>query len=150
MEHHESLTKSNIYHPSRPLSRRTAEPILYLAERMANADQDPVPREERVINMIADAVGMPTFRHQPWFREMTEAAAIERLNTDLAKKATLVVLSLVLKADVKRKPSEHAYFTHIREELGAEPITVPVDLDAHKSLALEYFVDQATRHTVRR
>lgn len=145
MEHHSSQTKSNIFHPPRPVSRRTAEPILFLAERMATADNEAVPREERVIDMIADAVGMPTFRHQPWFREMTEAAAIERLNTDLSKKAALVVLSLVLKADVRRKPSEHAYFSHIREELGAEPITVPVEVEDHKRLALEYFVDAATR-----
>jgi hypothetical protein len=138
-------SKSNILHPSRPVSRRTAEPILFLAECMAAADQEPVPRELRIVDMVADAVGIPTFRHQPWFREMTETAAIERLNTDLAKRATLVVLSLVLKADVKRKPSEQALFTRIREALGAPPITVPVDLEGHRRLALEYFVDARTR-----
>jgi hypothetical protein len=141
----DSLRKTNVVHPPRPVSRRTAEPILYLADRMASADDEAVPRETRMIDMIADAVGMPTFRHQPWFREMTEDAAISRLNTELAKRAALVVLALILKADVKRKPSEHAYFSHIREALGAEPITVPVDLEQHRQLVLEYFVDAATR-----
>ncbi|HKI98360.1 MAG TPA: hypothetical protein VKB51_07800 [bacterium] len=150
MEFESGLRKSNIVHPPRPVSRRSAEPILYLAERMASADDEAVPRETRMIDLLASAVGMPTFRHQPWFREMTESAAIERINTELAKRATLVVLALILKADVKRKPSEHAYFTRIREALGAEPVTVPVDLDAHKNLALEYFVDAATRGVARR
>ena len=149
METSGGLPKSNVVHPPRPVSRRTAEPILYLAERMASADDEAVPRETRVIDMIADAVGMPTFRHQPWFREMTEKAAIERVNTELAKRATLVVLALLLKADLKRKPSEQAYFTHIREALGAPPITVPVDVDDHRRLALEYFVDAATRGVAR-
>ncbi|MCH9044702.1 MAG: hypothetical protein IIA40_01200 [SAR324 cluster bacterium] len=133
--------KSGIFHPPRALSRKTAEPILYLADRMAMADQEAVPREMRMIDLIADAVGLPTFRHQPWFREMTEAAALQRLTTDLAKRATLVVLSLILKADAKRRPAEQAYFSRLREQLGAPPITVPVDLEAHKKLALQYFQD---------
>jgi tellurite resistance protein len=131
--------------PGRPVSRRTAEPILFLADRMASADQIAVPREERVISQIADAVGMPTFRHQPWFRQMTEAAAIERLNTDLSRRAALVVMALILKADLQRKPSELAYFRRIREALGADPVTVPVDLEEHRKLVMTYFVDAATR-----
>jgi hypothetical protein len=145
METNFAVPKGGVIHPSRPVSRRTAEPILYLADLMASADNEPVPRELRIVDMVADAVGMPTFRHQPWFRQMNEAAAVERLNTELAKRAALVVLALVLKADVKRKPSEHAFFTRIREALGAEPITVPVDIEEHRKLALEYFVDAATR-----
>jgi len=137
---------SKIFHPQRPISRRTAEPILFLAERMATIDDDPVPREERVIDMLAEAIGLPTFRREPWFRDMTEDAAVQRISSELAKRATLVVLSLVLKADVKRKPSEHAYFTRMREMLGAEPITVPVDLEDHKKLAMEYFQEPAARH----
>ena len=136
---------SKVLHPPRPVSRRTAEPILYLADRMASSDQEAVPRELRMVDMVADACGLPTFRHQPWFREMTETAALERLNTELAKRAALVTLALVLKADVKRKPSEHAYFTHIREALGAPGVTVPVDLEAHRRLVLEYFVDSSKR-----
>ncbi len=132
---------SNIFRPPRALSRKTAEPILYLADSMAKADEEVVPREMRMIDLVADAVGLPTFRHQPWFREMTEAAALHRLNTDLAKRATLVVLSLILKADAKRRPAEQAYFSRLREQLGAPPITVPVDLEAHKRLALQYFQD---------
>ena len=132
---------SGIFRPPRALSRKTAEPILYLADSMAKADDEVVPRETRIIDLIADAVGLPTFRHQPWFREMTEAAALQRLTTDLAKRATLVVLSLILKADAKRRPAEQAYFSRLREQLGAPPITVPVDLEAHKRLALRYFQD---------
>lgn len=149
MSEENEAARSNIYHPPRPISRRTAEPILYLADLMANADDDAVPRETRMIDLLADAVGMPTFRHQPWYREMTEASAIDRLTTDLAKRAALVVLALVLKADVKRKPSEHAFFTRIREALTSEGITVPVDLDEHKKLALEYFLDTSSHAAYR-
>ena len=131
-----------IQRPARPLSSHIAKPILFLAERMAQADQDSVPRETRMIDRIADAVGLPTFRYQPWFRDMTEAAALSQLNSELAKRGTLVVLSLILKADVKRKDSEMAYFRRIREALGAEPVTVPVELEAHLDLALAYFLDK--------
>lgn len=139
MTQEETNGTSNILTPPRPISRKTAEPILFLADRMADADLEQVPRESRIIDLLAEAVGLPTFRREPWFREMTEAGAIQRINTDLAKNATLVVLSLILKADVKRKDDEHAYFTRIREALQAPPITVPVDLEEHKRLALKYF-----------
>ena len=141
MSQEDAAPESGLLHPQRVLSRKTAEPILFLADRMAKADEEVVPRENRMIDMIADAVGLATFRHQPWFRDMTEAAALQRLNTDLAKRATLVVLSLILKADAKRRPEEQAYFSKVREQLGAPPITVPVDLEAHKKLALQYFQD---------
>lgn len=133
--------EGKIFYPQRQLSRKTAEPILFLAEKMANADHDKVPRESRMIDIIADAVGMATFRHQPWFSEMTEDAAISRITTEMSKKATLVVLSLVLKADSRRKPEEHDFFTWVRQQIGADPITVPVALEEHKKLALMYFLD---------
>lgn len=136
---------AGIYHPQRPVSRRSAEPILFLADMMARADQDASPRELRMIDRLADAVGMPTFRHQPWFRDLTEAAAVSQITTDLSKRATMVVLTLILKADVKRRPSEIAYFRKLREAIGADPITVPVNIDDHMALALEYFVDAGTR-----
>ena len=118
-----------IYYPQRQLSRKTAEPILFLAEKMAQSDNETVPRESRMIDMIADAVGMATFRHQPWYREMTQEAAIARITTDMARKATMVVLTLVLKADSRRKAAENDYFTWLRNQIGAEPITVPVISD---------------------
>lgn len=145
MENQTHPKVSGIHHPPRPLSRRTAEPILFLADQMARADQEASPRETRMIDRLADAVGMPTFRTQPWYRDLTEAAAIEQISTDLAKRATMVVLALVLKADMKRKPSEMAYFRRIREALGADPVTVPVGLEEHMALALRYFVDGHTR-----
>ena len=141
MENENAEPKSNIHQPSRPLSRKSVEPILYLADKMASSDQDAVPRENRMIDILADSAGVPTFRHQPWFRDMTEEGALNRINTEMAKRATMVVLALILKADVKRKPSEHEYFTYVRERLGSDPITVPVDLDEHKKLALKYFMD---------
>lgn len=149
METQNQTRVSGIFHPPRPLSRRSAEPILFLAELMARADQDASPRELRMIDRLADAVGMPTFRHQPWFRNLTEPAAISQITTDLAKRATMVVLTLVLKADAKRRPSEMAYFRKIREAIGADPVTVPVGLDEHLSLALEYFIDEHTRSAPR-
>lgn len=133
--------EGKVFYPQRKLSRKTAEPILFLAEKMADADHDKVPRESRMIDMIANAVGMSTFRHQPWFREMNQDAAIARITTDLAKKATMVVLTLVLKADSRRKPKEHDYFTWLRNQIGADPITVPVRLENHRKLALMYFLD---------
>ena len=133
--------EGKVFYPQRQLSRKTAEPILFLAEKMADADHDKVPRESRMIDMIADAVGMSTFRHQPWFRDMTQEAAIARITTDMAKKAAMVVLTLVLKADSRRKPREHEYFTWLRNQIGADPITVPVALEDHKKLALMYFLD---------
>lgn len=132
--------EEKIFYPQRQLSRKTAEPILFLAEKMADADRDKVPRESRMIDIIADAVGMATFRHQPWFRDMTQDAAVSRITTDMAKKATMVVLSLVLKADSSRKPEEHVFFTWVRTQIGADPITVPVALEDHKKLALMYFL----------
>jgi hypothetical protein len=142
--------ESNVYHPPQPVSRRMAEPILYLADLMSRADNTAVPRELRAIDAIAIAAGLAGFRHQPWFREMNEASALQRLNTDHAKRAALVVLSLVLKADLARLPNEKAFFTHIREALGAEAITVPVDLEEHKRLALEYFEDASAGRPGRR
>ncbi len=79
--------EKEIFYPQRQLSRKTAEPILFLAETMADADHDKVPRESRMIDMIADAVGMATFRRQPWFSEMNEDAAISRITTEMAKNA---------------------------------------------------------------
>ena len=133
--------EGRIFYPQRQLSRKSAEPILFLAEKMANVDHDQVPRESRMIDMIANAVGLSTFRRQPWFSDMNEAAALSRITTDMAKKATMVVLSLVLKADSRRKPEEHDYFTWVRQQIEADPITVPVALEEHKKLALMYFLD---------
>ena len=141
MSEEKDQPEKKLYYPQRQLSRKTAEPILFLAEKMAQSVRETVPRESRMIDRIADAVGMSTFRHQPWFREMTQEAAIARITTDMAKRATMVVLTLVLKADTKRKPSEHEYFTWLRNQIGAEPITVPVGLEDHKKLALKYFHD---------
>ena len=56
----------------------------------------------------------------------------------LARQGALVVLSLVLKADSDRLESEQAYFTEIRGMIGGDPVTVPIDFQDHKNLAVEY------------
>ena len=133
--------ESLIKHPPRSLSRKSLGPILYLAERMANADEVIMPRETRIIDQLAKAAGLEKFRHEPWYLKMTEKEAIQLVSSDLAKQATMVILSLILKADMRRKDQEHAYFTNIRQQLMAEPVTVPVDLEAHTALAMEYIKD---------
>jgi len=132
---------SNIFRPPRTLSRKTAEPIIYLATRMSQSDNEAVRRETRIIDMIAEAVGYANYRHEKWFLDMTEAEALARINSDLAKKAALVVLAMVLKADSYRKEEEQEYFSWVRDQLGADPVTVPIDLEEHRKLVLSYFAD---------
>lgn len=133
--------------PNRPraVSREIAEAILFLADRMAESIRDNVPLSARMVEFLAEAAGMPMFRRQPWYRDMTESAALFRIRTAPAKAATLVVLSLVLKADMKRMKKEHVYFSWVREQIRAAPVTVPVDLEAHKWLALKYLRPSARK-----
>lgn len=137
----ENNDTSSIVHPHRVLSRKTAEPIIYLAHRMSKSDSESVRRETRIIDMVAKAVGYENYRHDSWFKDMTEAEALKRINSDLAKNACLVVLSLILKADSHRKDEEQEYFSWVRDQLGADPITVPIDIEEHKKLAMDYFTD---------
>ena len=136
-----SAPQSGVFHPPRALSRKSLLPILYLAERMASADNEAVRRETRIIDQLAQAAGMDRFRDDPDFKRLNEELAFKSIGSDLAKKATLVILSLILKADVRRKDDEHEYFSRVREHLGAAPITVPIEKEAHTKLALEYVQD---------
>lgn len=129
----------HIVHPTRKVPRDLVAPILYLADRMSNSGLNETPRASRTVDKLADALGQPTFRVQPWFRNLTEAGAIAQLNTENARQAALVVLSLILKTAKGSRGAERAYFSYVREQLGAPPITVPADLNAHKRLALRYF-----------
>jgi len=133
-----SAPKSGVIHPPRPLHHKYLEPILYLAERMAKSDKELAAAERRFVDELAKAAGMKDFRTKPWYRELTDESACKKLDIDAAKRGCLVVLTLVLKADVKKKPEEHEYFHRLRVMMGAEPITVPVDLEQHKKLAMEY------------
>ena len=130
--------KSNVIHPARPLHRKYVEPILYLADRMAESDKQLAAAERRMVDLLADNAKVKDFRRQKWYRELNDKTACERLDIDAAKLGALVVLTLVLKSDIKKKPEEHGYFSRIRALIGAPPIVVPVDLESHRKLALEY------------
>ena len=129
---------NGIIHPPQPLPRKYIEPILYLAERMSMADGMMVPKERRMIEILAEAAGTADFREKHGYPTLTERQACEMLDDDTAKVAALVVISLVLKSDVQRKPVEQEFFHKIRNLLEAEPVTVPIELEAHKQLALQY------------
>lgn len=133
-----SAPKSGVIHPPRPLHHKYLEPILYLAERMARSDKELAAAERRVVDVLARQAHMKDFRTKPWYRELNDDSACKKLDIDAAKRGCLVVLTLVLKADVKKKPEEHEYFHRLRMMLGADPIVVPVDYEQHKKLALEY------------
>src|SRR5262245_32421124 len=130
--------KSNVIHPARPLHRKYVEPILYLADRMAESDKQLAAAERRMVDELAVNAKVKDMRRQKWYRDLNDKTACERLDIDAAKLGALVVLTLVLKSDVKKKPEEHTYFSRIRTQLGAPPIVVPVDVESHRKLALEY------------
>ena len=134
----ESGGTRGIIHPPQPLPRKFIEPILYLAERMSLADGMMVPTERRMIEVLAEAAGTPDFREKHGYPTLTERQACEMLDEEAAKVGALVVISLVLKTDVQRKVVEQEFFHKIRNLLEAEPVTVPVELEAHKQLALQY------------
>ncbi len=69
---------------------------------------------------------------------MTEESACRLLDIDAAKRGALVVMALVLKSDKNRLEAEHSFFRKIRKMLGAEPVSVPIDVETHKTLALKY------------
>ncbi len=130
--------------PERPMPPTPPEPdcflmaMFYLAEQMAQADGVRAISEQQTIDGFAGLAGVPEFRRHPWYRALNEDLACAMLRGELLQKTTLVLLSLVLKADGERLRVEHRYFTRIRLRLGAAPITVPINLDRHRYLALKY------------
>lgn len=130
--------------PERPMPPTPPEPdcflmaMFYLAEEMAQADGVRAISEQQTIDGLAGLAGVPEFRSHPWYRALNEDLACAMLQGELLQMATLVLLSLVLKADGKRLRTEHDYFTRIRQRLGAAPITVPINVDRHRYLALKY------------
>lgn len=127
-----------IRHPQRPLPRKYLLSILFLAERMAKSDGEVPVKERFMIDTLAEQVEMKDFREDKTYRLLSDQKACDNLDIDQAKEGALVVISLILKADGIRHPDEQAYFKKVRELLGAEPVMVPGELDAHKALALEY------------
>jgi hypothetical protein len=111
--------------------------MFYLAEQMAQADGVRAISERQTIDGLASLAGVPEFRRHPWYRALDEDLACAMLRGELLQHTTLVLLSLVLKADGQRLRAEHTYFTRIRKRLGAAPITVPINLDRHRYLALK-------------
>lgn len=132
------MSETNIIHPARPLPRKYVEPILYLADRMSASDGKVLPKERKMVEELARAAKYQDFRHEKWYLEFTDEKACQAINIESARQGLLVVLSLLLKADEARKDSEHSYFTRIRNMIGGDPITVPIELEAHKALAFEY------------
>lgn len=133
-------SESNIIEPTRALPKKYVEPILYLADRMSSADKHVVVKERSIIEDLAEAANRKNFRSERGFADLSEDKACQMLEIDAAKRGALVVMALVLKADLSRVDSEHEYFRKIRAKLGAQPVTVPVGLEAHKQLALKYLV----------
>jgi hypothetical protein len=130
----------HIERPAHPVSRKYVEPILYLAERMSQHDRVVPVHGLRMVDQLAEAVQVSDVRRQPWYRQFDDQKACAQLDLETAKRCALVVLSLVLKIDTGRGDEAKAYFTEIRESLGAEPIAVPSEVDAHRELALRYLV----------
>ena len=138
MNPEESAEQTNIIHPPRALAKKYFEPILYLADRMAAADGEVVPKETKIIDSLAKAANMEKFRTSKGFRDLTQKKACELLDIEAAKRGALVILSLVLKSDLRRSDSEQEYFHRSRTLLATDAVTVPVELETHKKLALEY------------
>lgn len=130
----------HVERPTRPIPRKYLEPILYLADRMSAQDRIVPAPPQRMVDQLAEAAQMKDLRRQPWYRAMNEERACEALDLETVKRAALVVLSLVLKADTTRGEAAKAYFSMLREKLNMEPIAVPSELDQHRDLALRHLV----------
>lgn len=138
MSGEEGASESNVIEPTRALPSKYVEPIMYLADRMASADKKTVSKERSIIDVLAEAVNRTGFRTERTFMELDEDKACSILDVVPAKRCALVVMALVLKSDHQRVDAEHQYFHKIREKLGTDPVVVPLDLEAHKQLALKY------------
>lgn len=126
--------------PSHAIPRKYIEPILYLAERMSQQDRITPPPQPRMVDQLAAALHVGDFRRQPWFRGLNDQRAWTQLDLETVRRATLVVLSLVMKHDTTRGENAKAYFTNVREALGQEPIAVPAELETHRDLVMRYLI----------
>jgi hypothetical protein len=130
----------HIEQPTHPLPRKYIEPIMYLAERMSQQDKLVPAPSPRMVDRLAEALQLKDFRRAPWFRGFNEQRACEAIDMETVKRGTLVVLTLVLKADTTRGEHAKAWFSKVREMLGTDAIAVPAELEAHLDLALRYLV----------
>lgn len=136
-EHHGS---KGVLHPPRHLVPQYVEPIMYLAERMAAQDpRDDLPAGMRTVDELTRTVKLEDIRRRnPAGRVMDERRACSMLDQKWAKMGALVVLALVMKQDTQRGPAAKAFFSRVRELLGADPVAVPHDLEEHKRLVMDY------------
>ena len=137
---HTATVQSHSRAPTRALPRKYAEPILYLADRMAGMGQAG-SKVRATLQHLAEVAGLKDYGRQQWFRELNDQRACQRLDIESAKRGALVVLALLIKADPQATEAHRAYFTKVRTFLGAEPITVPADVEEHRRLALGFLRD---------
>lgn len=135
------VMRQPVEQPDHAVRSEFLEPILFLAERMAAIDPIQPRPDKPMVDRLAELVGVRGFRDQQAYRRLSESHACELLSTDRARKAALVVLSLVLKTDSGGSEAAKARFSELRERLGMDPITVPANTDEHLGLALDYLRD---------
>jgi hypothetical protein len=126
--------------PTHAVPRKYIEPIMYLAERMSQQDKLVPAPGKRIVDELAEALRIKDFRRQPWFRSLNDQRACSLIDMESIKRAALVVLALVLKADTTRGDAAKAYFTRIRELLGVDAVSAPAELEAHKDLVLRHLL----------
>lgn len=136
------VSMSQVERPAHPIPRRYIEPIIYLAHRMAIMDKLSPPPEARMVDQLTEISHLENPKTQQWFRNLNDNVACEKLDLDTVKRGALVILCLVMKADTKMEDEAKGYFSKIRELLEAEPVTVPVELEDHKKLAVSYLREQ--------
>lgn len=136
-----AMQRRPVERPDRAVRNEFVEPILVLAAQLA-AKHPVHPHPERpIVEHLAELTGHRGFRERPDMQHLSERDACARLTTRRARKAALVVLSLVLKTDSSGGAAARAHFSGLREQLGLDAIVVPANVDAHLSLALEYLRD---------
>jgi len=129
-------TQYSLLHPARPLNHKYVAPVLYLAERLVTSDKGTI-MARRVMSELAEKAKETNFREQPWYRELSDDRACQRLDVNMTKHAAIVVLSLLLRVG-KKKPEESEYFMSVHARLGNPEVLVPVDVHAHAKLAEDY------------
>jgi len=124
--------------PSR-LPDNQLKPILFLADTLSQVESRPIPKNRRMVDMLADVAGMANFRHQPWCRDMTMDKAMEQLKSPIAKHVTMLVLTLILKTDAAERSEAREGFTKIRLAMDCGPVKVPGGVVPHTKLVVGYF-----------
>ena len=138
METEQNTHEIHVERPQHPVPRRYHEPIFYLATEMYAVDKIlPVP-ESRGLDDIADTLSITDYRNKRWFRDLDDDLACSKIDSEVAKRGALVVLSYVLKRDTNGTEKARNFFSRIRRLLETEPVAMPADLDEHWRLVKEY------------